>query len=216
MDGRFGWDYSGASHMEELNIILRMHVMIRRMKDDVMSELPEKTRKLILLKIAQSDEVSRLTKQLSSMRRSLPAHTADRSHADGQTTSAYVSAQIQLFAKSGATKIGAVQEYVAELLDSCDKFLVFAHHQAMLDAIGKVLARMCRRRAAGAHVRLTRTAVWADVSVRRRCSNTNASTSASTARRYHSSARSCATAFRRTPAVALPSFRLLRPTRASH
>lgn len=43
------WDFSGASHLEELNTVLRANVMIRRMKAEVLSELPAKIRMTIPL-----------------------------------------------------------------------------------------------------------------------------------------------------------------------
>ena len=44
----YGWDVSGASNIDELNERLRL-IMIRRLKKDVLTELPPKTRQVILL-----------------------------------------------------------------------------------------------------------------------------------------------------------------------
>lgn len=41
---RFGYDWSGASNLEELDRVLRSTILIRRMKNQVLTELPEKTR----------------------------------------------------------------------------------------------------------------------------------------------------------------------------
>ncbi len=38
-----------------------------------------------------------------------------------------------------AAQVRAVQEYVRELLDQEQKFLVFAHHQVLMDGIQEVL-----------------------------------------------------------------------------
>jgi SWI/SNF-related matrix-associated actin-dependent regulator of chromatin subfamily A-like protein 1 len=41
--GRFGWDTSGAGNMAELNTIMRANGMVRRRKEDVLTELPPLT-----------------------------------------------------------------------------------------------------------------------------------------------------------------------------
>lgn len=43
----WGWQYTGATRTKELNQILRQEVMIRRLKRDVMPELPDKERRMI-------------------------------------------------------------------------------------------------------------------------------------------------------------------------
>ena len=41
---RYGKDYSGACHIRELNYLITKHIMIRRLKKDVLTELPDKIR----------------------------------------------------------------------------------------------------------------------------------------------------------------------------
>ena len=47
--GPHGWDFSGASNLDQLQRILRQRLMVRRLKADVLSELPAKRRQIIEL-----------------------------------------------------------------------------------------------------------------------------------------------------------------------
>lgn len=52
---QFGWDASGSSNLQELEVILGLHFMIRRTKDDVLQALPDKKQEIITLKINFND-----------------------------------------------------------------------------------------------------------------------------------------------------------------
>lgn len=45
----YGWDFTGASHLDELQLRLREKFMIRRLKEDVLTELPPKVRQIVEL-----------------------------------------------------------------------------------------------------------------------------------------------------------------------
>lgn len=45
--GPFGWDLTGASHLDELQDLLRRTLMVRRLRSQVLTELPPKRRQLI-------------------------------------------------------------------------------------------------------------------------------------------------------------------------
>lgn len=47
--GRWGWDTTGASNLDELNQKLNSSFMIRRLKSEVLTQLPSKTRQVIAL-----------------------------------------------------------------------------------------------------------------------------------------------------------------------
>lgn len=41
---KFGWDYTGSTHMQELQLLLKATCLIRRLKTDVLKQLPSKIR----------------------------------------------------------------------------------------------------------------------------------------------------------------------------
>ncbi|XP_067265056.1 SWI/SNF-related matrix-associated actin-dependent regulator of chromatin subfamily A-like protein 1 isoform X2 [Chanodichthys erythropterus] len=43
----WGWDYSGSSHLSELKLLLEESLMLRRLKSEVLSQLPAKQRKVV-------------------------------------------------------------------------------------------------------------------------------------------------------------------------
>lgn len=75
----YGWRFDGATHLKELNRILRRECMIRRLKKDVLPQLPPKRRQFVRFQLkpaqqeiydeAQSDFLHWLGKQNASKAR---------------------------------------------------------------------------------------------------------------------------------------------------
>jgi len=111
------WNNLGATNIEELREKLAP-VMLRRLKSDVLSELPEKQHQIIEL---DGDD----------MFSGVPLKGAwwnDLEHVP-------VSATAQARKACGMAKISKVVQHIKMLLEEKDKVVVFAHHQDVVNSI---------------------------------------------------------------------------------
>ena len=135
----FGWDSSGASNLEELNVLLR-NVMVRRLKKNVLSQLPSKTREelTIVLRAKELKEMAPLFEQLEALSQTLRSVTVATDE-DRLKVFERQSLVSELFRKTCEAKIPAVSEYLINLLDASEnQHILFAHHHRMLDALEEV------------------------------------------------------------------------------
>ncbi|XP_038222560.1 SWI/SNF-related matrix-associated actin-dependent regulator of chromatin subfamily A-like protein 1 [Zerene cesonia] len=126
----FGWDMSGQSNLSELQIILQKRFLIRRTKEQVLTKLEEKTRETVILDQTllqfSKEEQQGLSQMAEAYTRSKPTDK----HA----------ALITFFSESAAIKIPAICKYLKQLLkEFTGKFLVFAHHRNVIEAICSTL-----------------------------------------------------------------------------
>ncbi|XP_069671240.1 SWI/SNF-related matrix-associated actin-dependent regulator of chromatin subfamily A-like protein 1 isoform X5 [Periplaneta americana] len=121
---QFGWNFSGSSNLEELKLLLEDSVMIRRLKSDVIPELPPKVRQMVILNpglvVSESREMKKCVKNL------------DRAHS---TDMKKRGALLAYYYTTGSAKLKAIQDYISDILDSDKKFICFAHHKVVLDGI---------------------------------------------------------------------------------
>ncbi|XP_054827909.1 SWI/SNF-related matrix-associated actin-dependent regulator of chromatin subfamily A-like protein 1 isoform X2 [Eublepharis macularius] len=128
----WGWDYSGSSNLGELKLLLEESIMIRRLKSEVLSQLPAKQRKVVGV---APEGINARTK-------------AELAEAAKQMTRGYKNKQeekealILFYNRTAEAKIHSIIEYILYLLESGrEKFLVFAHHKLILDAISEELQK---------------------------------------------------------------------------
>ncbi|THD25197.1 SWI:SNF matrix associated [Fasciola hepatica] len=123
----WGWDYSGCSNMVELQLLLESSVMIRRTKADVLHQLPPKRRELVVLdpSIIRSTRLKRHAKAMAST---------------GLSSEQKKSAMLEYFHETGSVKIAALRQYILDLVEVGRKFLLYAHHTEVLDALSNTLS----------------------------------------------------------------------------
>lgn len=155
---RYGWDFSGASNLEELQMKLRGRFMVRRLKADVLTELPAKRRQIIELPVNGAADAVRTEheaseaneRRLAELRAAVELAKADddqKAYTEALARlkkSAWV-AFTQMSAVRHATalaKVPAVIEHLCNMLEE-GPVVVFAHHQDVVAAIADAFPNRC-------------------------------------------------------------------------
>ncbi|XP_067405629.1 DNA annealing helicase and endonuclease ZRANB3 isoform X2 [Emydura macquarii macquarii] len=127
---RAQWDCRGASNLDELHQLLS-NIMIRRLKNEVLPQLPPKIRQRIPfdLPTAAAKELNTSFKEWEKLMRT-PNSDVTESH--------FVQVMgliTRMYKQTAIAKAGAVKDYIKMMLENDKlKFLVFAHHLSMLQA----------------------------------------------------------------------------------
>jgi SWI/SNF-related matrix-associated actin-dependent regulator 1 of chromatin subfamily A len=143
---RFGWDLSGASHLDELRERLYSTVMLRRTKAEVLPFLPPKSRTIVEL-FPGADLQKLLEEEWAAFRQ------FEATGADVESYSAKVKAlkPVRLRArehlalvrhKTALEKVPLCVEFITEALKTgSEKIIVFAHHRDVIAELDKRLGR---------------------------------------------------------------------------
>ncbi len=132
-DRRDRWDYSGISNAAELQDRLRATVMVRRLKQDVLKDLPPKVRQVIPLEA----DTEILRKMLRDEHAAHDAHERLKA-AGGASVGAAFAELSRRRQEVGVAKVPFVVEHV---LRDENPVVVFAHHLAVVAALGDALVK---------------------------------------------------------------------------
>ena len=124
----FGWDFTGSSNLDELQEILRSKFMVRRLKKDVLKELPPKRRQVLVLECSASikDILEKEKKTYDDYAQFVK---------DGDFESPAFSEMSKVRQAVAIAKIPFIVEHVKEALEELDKVCVFVHHYEVVDAL---------------------------------------------------------------------------------
>lgn len=129
------WDYSGASNVYELQRRLKETCMIRRMKKDVLPELPSKRRRVVVLpspaNVDDSDLIPVLT--YDNYEKAIAALYSDK---------VLFTEWSKRRKEQGILKVSQVVEYVSNILEGTQKLILFAHHGDVIDGIAHALSAL--------------------------------------------------------------------------
>jgi len=125
----FGWDMNGACNTQELNKLLLSTIMIRRLKKDVLKELPDKIFSFVPIEIDNRKEYEyALNNFLFYLAESKGKDAAIKaSYAEIITKIEYLK---QLAVKG---KLNNIIDWVENFLESGEKLVLFLHHGFVMD-----------------------------------------------------------------------------------
>ncbi|CAD8066276.1 unnamed protein product [Paramecium primaurelia] len=135
-----GIDFDGASNLKELHFLLRNYIMIRRLKKDVLSQLPEKRRVKVRIpgETSQVKQIGALLNQLGNIdiQQLINKDAIFQESKDQSEQLLTINSILQkCYMLTGQAKIKAIKDYISTLFENEIKFLFFAHHQDVLDAV---------------------------------------------------------------------------------
>ncbi|VDK46193.1 unnamed protein product [Cylicostephanus goldi] len=129
--GRFCFEAKGCTNSEELTAILSKRVMIRRLKSQVLTDLPDKRREVVYL---SGDKIDARMSSLQKAKKAYETTKQQNSDAKGSH-----ECLLEYFSLTGIVKAAAVCSHILDNYFYPDapkrKVLIFAHHQIVLDTV---------------------------------------------------------------------------------
>lgn len=154
---RFGWQLDGASNLEELQSRLRGSIMLRRKKENVLTELPAKRRQIIMLEpvtagarqaLKNEKELFETESKMAALRAKVEALSIDKANADYkaavqklanmENVAFHDTARIRHH--TALAKLPMAMDHLVNVLESEDKIVIFAHHHDVIDQLVEGLA----------------------------------------------------------------------------
>jgi len=127
----FGWNFSGATNIKELHDKLVGSIMLRRLKKDVLTELPEKTFSFVPIELDNQDIYNVAENNfLSFIEAMYGAEAAERASLAEQFTQVETLRQVAV-----QGKLESAISWIRNFLEIEDKLVVFAWHTSITNAL---------------------------------------------------------------------------------
>lgn len=142
-DNGYGFDFSGHSNSEELARRLRTNFMVRRLKSDVLTELPAKRHQIVPMELDSkigtgqdwsNIEALRVKAEMALVADDDAAYLAAIEELNGSIRIAFEEAAA-VRSELAEKKLPKVIEHLEMLLENGDPIVVFGHHRSMVDGI---------------------------------------------------------------------------------
>lgn len=138
----FGWDFTGADHTEELHARLVGSIMIRRLKSEVLPDLPAKIHSYVPLTLSNENEYAKAEKNfIAYIRETRGAEAAVKASAAEDLVQIETLKQVSV-----QGKMAQAVEWVEDFLEVDGKLVMFATHrfviEALMERFGKVAVKL--------------------------------------------------------------------------
>lgn len=128
------WDLNGSSNLDELQEKMRSKFMVRRLKKDVLKELPAKRRQIIPLDRSGAEKLLLAEQKLA---RQIGFEEMARKLESGGAVAMTEMSKVRH--ELGLAKVGAAIDHITDVLENTSKVVVFAHHRDVIHELYKGL-----------------------------------------------------------------------------
>ena len=129
----FGFDDRGVSNPNELSWLLKQKYMVRRLKRDVLTQLPPKTRREIQLQVNGLGHIKSLRRQLTFINKTIHSSNEEEQKKKHFERKRIIS---EMFRETAKVKAKNVAKWLMDRLEAYDeKIVFFGYHQVMLDMV---------------------------------------------------------------------------------
>ena len=153
---QWGWDFTGSSNLSELQEMLRTEVMVRRLKKDVLTDLPAKIRQVIEIPAngasafvtAEREAWDEWEDKITDLRAAVELAKASDDPADYEQAINALREGLQVAFgemskmrhETAVAKIPHIVNHLEEVLQEKDKVVVMAHHHSVIDGLSEELS----------------------------------------------------------------------------
>ena len=143
--------YGAGGGLDELHVRLRSQIMVRRLKADVLKQLPKKRRQVILLDVDGADRILKAEADVISLQREALERTRREieglSHAEQvqrlrQCRAIALSEIAKVRHETALKKLPEAIEHIHDLLANVEKLVVFTHHLDCYAELRREFARI--------------------------------------------------------------------------